>query len=62
MPLSMQADAIRVALLKKYGGLWIDTDSIILNGNFTKEFTKYELTMIGEEKNKFQYTIMLSKY
>ena len=51
----MQADAIRVALLKKYGGLWMDTDSIILNGNFTKEFTKYELTMIGEEKNKFQY-------
>ena len=55
MPLSMQADAIRVALLKKYGGLWLDTDSIIINGSFTKEFEKYELTMIGEERNKFQY-------
>ena len=55
MPLSMQADAIRVALLKKYGGLWMDTDSIIINGSFTKEFEKYELAMIGEERNKFQY-------
>lgn len=51
----MQADAIRVALLKIYGGLWMDTDSIILNGNFTKELLNYELTMIGEEKNRFQY-------
>lgn len=55
MSLSMQADAIRVALLKKYGGLWMDTDSIILNGNFTKELEKYELAMIGVEKSKFQY-------
>ena len=50
MPLSMQADAIRVALLRKYGGLWMDIDIIILNGNFTKLFERYELTMIGEEK------------
>ena len=55
MYLSMQADAIRIAILNKYGGLWMDTDSIILNGNFTKEYNKYKLTMIGEEKNKFQY-------
>ncbi len=55
MPLSMQADAIRVALLRKYGGLWMDIDTIILNGNFTKLFEKYELTMIGEEKYRNQY-------
>jgi len=55
MSLSMQADAIRVALLKLYGGLWMDTDSIIINGNFTKMLLNYELSMIGEEKNQFQY-------
>ena len=55
MPLSMQADAIRVALLQKYGGIWLDTDIILLNGEFIKEFNNYELTMIGEEKKKFQY-------
>ena len=55
MPLSMQADAIRVALLRKYGGLWMDIDTIILNGNFTKLFERYELTMIGEEKYRNQY-------
>jgi len=55
MPLHVQADAIRVSLLKLYGGLWLDTDTIVLNGNFTKEFERYELTMIGEEKIHYQY-------
>lgn len=55
MPFYMQADAIRISLLNKFGGLWLDTDTIILNGNFIKKYEKYELTMIGEEKNKFQY-------
>lgn len=31
--LPKQADAIRCALLKKYGGIWLDTDTIITNYN-----------------------------
>ena len=51
----MQADAIRVAILKKYGGIWMDADTIILNGNFIKEFRNFELAMIGIEETKYQY-------
>lgn len=54
MPLPIQADAIRVALLKKYGGIWMDADTIILNGDFLKELENFELAMLGEEKSKTQ--------
>ena len=47
MPLSIQADAIRVALLNKYGGIWIDADTIITSGEFLKGLEKYELVMLG---------------
>lgn len=48
MPLPIQADAIRIALLKKFGGIWMDPDTIITNGDFLKNLEKYELVMIGE--------------
>ena len=62
MPLSVQADAIRIALLKKCGGIWMDADTIIINGEFLKNFEKYELAMIG--KNNMQHIgfIFASKY
>ena len=53
MSLPIQADAIRVAVLKKYGGIWLDTDTIITNGSIIKNNRNYELVMIGE--NKMQY-------
>ena len=53
MSLSIQADAIRVALLKKYGGIWMDADTIITNEEFLKNMEKYELVMIG--KNNMQH-------
>ena len=53
MSLAIQADAIRVAILKKYGGIWFDIDTIITNRKFIKEIEKKELVMIGE--NKMQY-------
>lgn len=55
MSIPMQADAIRVALLKKFGGIWLDTDTIILNNKFIKHLKNFELVMIGEEKYKSQY-------
>ena len=55
MSLQMQSDAIRVAILKKYGGIWMDADTIIINKNFFKELENYDLVMIGEEKFKTQH-------
>ena len=49
MTLPIQADAIRIALLKKFGGIWMDPDTIISNGDFLKNLEKYELVMIGEK-------------
>ena len=47
MSLPIQADAIRVALLKKFGGIWMDADIIITNSAFLKNLEKYELIMLG---------------
>jgi len=55
LSLQMQADAIRVALLKVYGGIWMDADTIITNGSFLKGLGNYELVMIGDEKRKGQH-------
>ena len=55
LSLQMQADAIRIALLKLYGGIWMDADTIITNGSILKGLEKYELVMIGEEKAKVQH-------
>lgn len=54
MTLPIQADAIRVALLNKFGGIWMDPDIIITNGEFIKEINKHDLVMIGEDSIKFQ--------
>lgn len=53
LTLPIQADAIRVALLNKNGGIWMDPDTIITNSNFIKKIENYELVMIG--KNKMQH-------
>ena len=50
MTLPIQVDAIRVALLKKYGGIWIDADTIILNDKLFKDLKNFETIMLGEEK------------
>ena len=54
MSLPIQVDAIRVALLKKFGGIWMDADTIILNGKFLNEFKDFELIMFGDQKTKTQ--------
>ena len=55
MTLMLQADAIRVAILKKYGGIWMDADTIISNKEFIGELKTTELSMVGEEEINFQY-------
>ena len=63
MALSMQVDAIRIALLKKYGGIWMDADTIILNKDIFKKMKNFELIMFGDEKcktnNKFFQRIFI---
>lgn len=57
MSLQIQSDAIRVAILQKYGGIWMDVDTIITNRKFLNELkkNKSELVMVGDEKNKIQH-------
>ena len=55
MSLQLQSDAIRVALLKKFGGLWLDLDTILLNKEFLLEFKNFELVMFGSQKEKLQH-------
>lgn len=54
MSLPIQADAVRVAILKKYGGIWMDADTIIFNREFLMELNDFELVMFGDLKNKTQ--------
>jgi hypothetical protein len=59
MTLPIQVDALRVALLKKFGGIWMDADTIILSRKFFNEILEFlnndfELIMLGDEKTKTQ--------
>ena len=47
MDLPIQADAIRVAILEKYGGIWMDIDTIITKSIFLKNVFKYDLAFFG---------------
>ena len=45
----VQSDAIRIALLNKFGGIWMDADTIILNKEFLNRLNNFELVMIGDK-------------
>lgn len=46
--LPIQADAIRCAVLKKYGGIWMDMDTVVTSSNINKILKiDSELVMIG---------------
>jgi mannosyltransferase OCH1-like enzyme len=49
MSLAIQADAIRVAILQKYGGIWMDADTIITNSKFMNMFNGSDLIMFGHK-------------
>ena len=54
MTLPIQADAIRVALLQKYGGIWMDLDIIITNRKFLSMVNISNLVMLGNQEEKNQ--------
>lgn len=54
--LPMQADAIRVALLHKYGGMWLDCDTIITDRQFFNLFNEdIECGMVGIASQKLPH-------
>jgi len=55
MSKSVQADGIRVAILQKYGGIWLDTDTIVLGREFLNDLKNTELAMFGDTINKSQH-------
>ena len=54
MTLPIQADAIRIALMKQYGGIWMDADTIITSPNFLQLFQGYDLGFFGNSQHKNQ--------
>ena len=51
----VQSDAIRIAILNKYGGIWIDVDTIIISKEFLRYFNNSDLSMVMDENTGFQY-------
>lgn len=46
--LPKQADAIRCAVLKKWGGIWLDADTLFVNDNFKKyAHNNFDTTLVG---------------
>ena len=64
MTLAIQADAIRVAILEKYGGIWMDIDTNITNSSFLKNVFRYDLVFFGnpQEKKPAIIYIYIEKY
>jgi hypothetical protein len=65
MKMTVQADAIRVAILKKYGGIWMDADTIVTNSSFIKRFYDYELVTLSYHIGFIyatKYSIFISKW
>jgi hypothetical protein len=52
MALAIQSDAIRVAILEKYWGIWKDMDIIITNSRFLKNAFGYDLAFFGNPREK----------
>ncbi len=55
LPLMLIADAIRVALLAKHGGVWLDLDTIVLSRDAEKYFLpdkKHRTVFFGDPKTK----------
>ena len=57
------SDALRIAVLAKYGGVWLDTDTIILNSNAEKYFLpdkKHRAIFFGDPESKGCYTAFIN--
>ena len=62
MNLMLISDVIRVAILEKYGGIWLDIDTIILERSakrFFEEDNKQEAVFLEIQKNMSEHTLLL---
>ena len=55
MDLAMQSDCIRCAILRQHGGIWIDADTIITNGNIFNKISSTDCHMIGRKNDGVLY-------
>lgn len=55
MSTMVQTDAIRVAILNKFGGIWMDSDNIVTNGKFIKSIHNQELAMIWDKYASYPF-------
>ena len=51
----VQSDAIRIAILNKYGCIWMDANTIITSKEFLRYFNNSDLSMVMDENTGFQY-------
>ena len=61
--LMLVSDAIRVELLAKHGGIWLDADTIILNSNAEKYFLpdeKHRTVFFGDYVNKYCHVAFIN--
>lgn len=57
----VQSDAIRVAILNKFGGIWMDADNIITNGKFIKKIKNVELSMVMDKGSNYPFILNYNK-
>lgn len=55
MDLAMQSDCIRCAILREYGGIWIDADTVITSSDVFEIISKTQCHMIGRKSDKVLY-------
>ena len=55
MSVMVQTDAIRVAILNKFGGIWMDADNIVTNGKFIRSLHNKELVMVMDKRVKYPF-------
>lgn len=57
------SDALRIAILAKYGGVWLDIDTIILNSNAEQYFLpdkKHRAIFFGDTESRGCYTAFIN--
>lgn len=55
MDLAMQSDCIRCAILREYGGIWIDADTVITSSEIFNKISSTDCHMIGRKNDNVLY-------
>ena len=51
----VQSDAIRIAILNKFGAIWMNADIIITVKEFLRFFNSSDLAMVMDKNTGFQF-------